>query len=166
VASDLWHEWSSFDTTGAEHRHRATCHAFAYDTNVVNDFNNGNLYALSLSAFSDNGEPIRRVIDFPRSVDPEDNARVEYKSLTIDCDTGESVIPGDTPLITLRWSDDMGKTWSNAIEMPLGQMGQYGRTIRFQRLGAARNRRFRLEWSANALTAISGAYVLVDRADA
>jgi hypothetical protein len=47
----------------------------------------------------------------------------------------------DEENLQLRWSDDGGFTWSNWISRPLGAVGEYGRRIVFDRLGAFPNTR-------------------------
>lgn len=162
IAMQQWHQRAWLDSAGIEHRQRPDCHAFAYGKNVVNDWQNGNLYALDLNNGTDNGQPIKRVISVPRQVDPANDHRVIYKSLTVEMDVGESTDPADIPLLTLRWSDDKSKTWSNGMAQAFGTEGQFGRTIKFNRLGMARNRTFELAWASNCFTAVQSVYVDVE----
>jgi hypothetical protein len=164
LATQSWHELCWIDESGIEHRHRAEWHAFAYETNVVSDWENANLYKLDLENFTDNGQPIKRQVGFPRQVDPDDDHRILYQNFIAEMDCGESLIPGDNPLLTLDWSDDKGRSWSNGLEQPLGAMGEFSTLMKWNRIGLSRNRVYRLTWSANAFTALQAAYLTVQKA--
>lgn len=64
--------------------------------------------------------------------------------------------------IFLIWSDDRGHSWGNPVGQPIGQTGEYLTTVQYQRLGYARDRVFKLEWSVPVATALLGAYLEVD----
>jgi hypothetical protein len=63
------------------------------------------------------------------------------------------------PKVWLRWSDDRGASWGNAVEASMGATGETLTSIQFQRLGYARDRVFELSWSAPVKTALNGAFV-------
>ena len=63
------------------------------------------------------------------------------------------------PTVSLRWSDDRGYSWSNAIEQSLGLTGESLTNVQWRRLGIARDRVFELSWSIPAKTALNGAFV-------
>lgn len=159
LASGLWHERCYTDDNGEEHMQRSTMHCHAYGMNIVNDWENGNLYELDLDTYNDNGQFIKRVIGFPRIIDGQTDKRAIYKYFVPDIETGEIVDPNQNPMITLKWSDDKGKTWGNGLEMPLGKSGEFADFVKWQRLGQSRNRVFQLEWNADAFVAIQGAFI-------
>jgi len=68
--------------------------------------------------------------------------------------------PGD--LIWLSWSDDRGHTFGNPVSQPFGDRGDYLTSLQWQRLAYARDRVFKLEWSAPIKTAIQGAWIELD----
>lgn len=72
----LWHEKAWTDNNGTDHRHRAQCAAYAYGTNVAVDWQNGTLYALDSTVFTDAGQPIKRLRSFPHLVN--DGKRAFY----------------------------------------------------------------------------------------
>jgi hypothetical protein len=156
ISTGQWHEWCWIDDNGLEHRHRANCHAFCYGTNVVGDWENGNLYALDPNVFTDNGAPIKRVRGFPHMV--EDGKRVMYRQFIADMQVG-TALPGNDSTVSLRWSDDRGASWGNPVQGSLGATGAYLTSIQFQRLGMARDRVFELAWSSPISTALNGAFV-------
>lgn len=160
----LWHERAWLDGNGDLHRHRANCGCSAYGSIVVGDWQNGNLYALDLNNYTDNGNPIPRIRSFPHIV--EDGDRIFYDRFIADMDVGEilGATTDSPPQISLRWSDTKGRTWSNAVEQSLGSTGEFDTNLQWRRLGYARDRVFELSWSAQAKTALNGAFVEVRKA--
>lgn len=114
IANQLWHERTWNDSNGNEHRHRSNVFAFAYGSYVVGDWQNGNLYALDQNNFTDNGAPITRVRSSPHVLN--ELKRVIYRKVIVDMQTGAQTDPnGAPPMLSLRWSDDRGASWSNYI---------------------------------------------------
>lgn len=166
-AVGLWHQRAWSDSNGVLHRHRANCVTFAYGKTVVGDWQNGNLYALDLSVFLDNGVPIQRIRSWPHMLD--DDRRVFYQTFIVDMqvgtdDGGGEPLEAEPPLLSLRWSDTRGASWGNPITNSLGAPGEYLTSIQFQRLGMARDRVFEISWSAPVMTAINGAFVQTRKA--
>lgn len=164
ISEDQWHRRASIDSNGVEHRHRSNCYAFAYGYNLVGDYQNGNLYDMNIQTFTDNGVAIVRRRRFPHLVN--DGKRVMYLSLQADMATG--MITGlsvdEAPQISLRWSDDKGFTYSNAVMQSMGSTGQYITSPQWNRLGYARDRVFELSWSAATDTALQGVFVQFNKA--
>jgi hypothetical protein len=158
IATNLWHERCWMDGDGVEHRHRSACHAFAYETNVVGDWQNGNLYALDPAVYMDNGQRIKRVRSFPHMLNADFN-RVIYRTFEADMAVGLDTSGTEDPQAVLRWSDDRGVTWSNGLSQTMGRRGAYLTLMQWNRLGLARDRVFSLEWDAPVETALNGAYV-------
>lgn len=180
-ATGQWFEWNWVDNNGKLHRHRSNAYAFAYGENVVIDFQNGNLYALDPNVYTDNGQPIVRIRSFPHLVN--DGKRVSYPFFSADIevgtitgyatgnprvsdfnwdfndDFGASPSTLDAPKVTLRYSDDKGKTYSGRITQQLGSTGNYLSQPIFGPLGQARDRVFELSWSIPAPIALNGGFV-------
>lgn len=158
IASDMWHERFWMDSSGAEHRHRANCAAFFNGEMLVGDWQNGKLYRMSPTLYTDDGQEIRRIRSFPHMVD--DGNRVTYQTFRADMQYGEGVPFGQpSPELRLRWSDTRGRSWGNSISGSLAPIGDYIHTAMFQRLGMARDRVFELSWAANCETSLNGAFV-------
>ena len=64
---------------------------------------------------------------------------------------------GCTDESLINRSDDGGRTWSNERWATLGRQGRYRTQLRWGRLGAARNRVFRLSMSDPVRTALIAA---------
>lgn len=71
----------------------------------------------------------------------------------------------DIGTVFLDWSDDRGKSFGSPVGQSLGAIGAYKTNLQWQRLGMARDRVFRLTWSANSPTALQGAEINADVAD-
>lgn len=158
VSSGLWHERAWIDLNGQEHRHRANCMVMAYGRVVCGDWENGKLYQLDLDVYTDDGLPITRRRSFPHIV--KDGDRVSYAQFIADMEAGGVLgDPADSPSVSLRWSDDRGRTFGNALEQTLGTQGNYIGQASWNRLGMARDRVFELSWSFPGKTALNGAWV-------
>jgi hypothetical protein len=158
LSTGQWNELVWLDENGDFNRHRANCHASIYDTAVVGDWENGNLYAWDINAYTDNGSPIARVRSFAHSTD-DNSDRIRYREFIANMEVGNGTGTNDPVPVFLRWSDTRGKSWGNAISGSLGLEGEYLTSIQFQRLGMARDRVFELSWSAPVKTALLGAWV-------
>jgi len=64
----LWHKWLWVDQNNVYHRHRSNCAAVFQGIVVVGDWENGNLYQLDQSVYTDNGDEIRRLRRAPHLV--------------------------------------------------------------------------------------------------
>lgn len=157
VATQLWHEKAWIDTNGVLRRHRSNNHCPAFGLNLVGDFETGVIYKYNPNNYTDAGVELPRIRSFPHI--KNENKRISYNYLDAEFEVGNKAAPPTTemPQVTLRWSDDAGQTYGNGISQSMGQPGQYKNTIRWPRLGQARDRVFELSWSANIKTALNGA---------
>lgn len=162
VAEDLWHERVWLDTDGNENRIRANTCAAVYGIVVVGDWQTGALYQWDLTNFTDNGVPISRRRSWP-DIQIEDR-RVEHTRLVIDMAVGEILDTpiSSQPLISMRYSDNYGKTWGNPRTYSLGATGEYNRSVLFTQLGQSRNRVYELFWETNTMTALNGGYIWLE----
>jgi hypothetical protein len=69
-------------------------------------------------------------------------------------------------LISLRWSDDRGHSYGSLVSQPIGATGEYRKSLQWQRLGMCRDRVFEISWSTPMATALQGAWVTAEVADA
>ena len=61
VVTQMWHKWLWCDNTNTYHRHRGNCSAVFQGLVLVGDWQNGNIYELDPTNYTDNGQNIRRV---------------------------------------------------------------------------------------------------------
>ena len=67
--------------------------------------------------------------------------------------------PGSNPQVMLRFSNDGGRTWSAEKWRPAGKQGEYGKRVRWNRLGNGRRRVFEVVVTDPIQWRIVGAYL-------
>ena len=164
VATNAWHERASWADDNFI-RNRANCHCNWQGNAVVGDFENGNLYTLSLETYADNGE-IQKWLRSWRALPTGQNnlKRTAHHNLQLDCQTGVGYIDGAAPQVSLRWSDDGGHTWSNEHWVSMGKIGEYGTRVIWRRLGMTmklRDRVYEVSGTDPVKIAIMGAELFV-----
>lgn len=164
TATGQWAQRGYLEADGTFSRHRMNCHSANGGRNIVGDWQTGLVYQLDPNAYTDNGAAMEYVRGFPH-IGGADGNRVLFRQFIADMEVGRG-LPGDTaaPQVRLRWSDDRGASWGNAVSGSMGKVGEFLTSIQFQRLGYARDRVFELSWSAPVRTALNGAWVDVSRA--
>lgn len=164
IGEASWHRRCWSDSDGNLDRWRANCFATFNNQLAVGDWENGNLYGLNLGTYLDNGEPIVRVRSFPHLT--EENDRVVHRNLIAAFEVGNQMVDttGDQCKVSLRWSDNAGRSYGDAVLQSLGDTGNYLTSMQWNRLGMARDRVYELSWSAPVKTALQGVYLEVIKA--
>jgi hypothetical protein len=157
--AEAWSEWAWLDDNGKLHRHRANCHTFAYGINLVGDWQNGTLYALDPTVFTDSGKPVLRIRTFPHI--QNGGNLVTYNRFVADMQVGSDSSDGSlgSPLVSLRYSNDRGATWSDALVTTLGATGAYSTQVDWWQLGCGRDYVFEVSYAAPVSATIGGAYI-------
>jgi hypothetical protein len=143
-STGLWHE-RSFLNQGRYERHRAECHAFAYNTHVVGDYSSGKLYALDRNTFSDAGAAIARERTAPHVA--QGMKRQFHERFDLDIETGVGIDgagQGTDPQVMMQWSDDHGRTWSQERWRSIGKIGERKKRVYWNRLGSSYDRVYRV----------------------
>ena len=153
ASAGLWHERSYWDA--AEYRHRSNCYVKCYGKHFVGDFENGNIYEMSLDTYSDNSDEIRRQAN--SSHIHNDGERMFHSRIEIFMESGVGLLGEDDPQAMLKWSNDGGKTWGNEHWKSMGAIGEYGKRIVWNRLGSFRQRVYSLVVSDPVKTVTIGA---------
>jgi len=165
ATTNLWHERAYLDA-GYLRRHRAACHAFAYNTHVVGDYESGKLYALDQDTFSDDGNAIARIRSAPHF--SQDLVRLFHSSFQLDMETGVGLNgsgQGSNPQVVLDWSDDGGHSWSNEHWADAGKIGARLARVIWRRLGASRDRVYRTTITDPVKVTLIGAEIGVEQGD-
>lgn len=68
IATQMWHKWLWVDSNNVYHRHRSNCSAFFQGLVLVGDWQNGQIYQLDPTNYTDNGGTIRRLRRAPHLV--------------------------------------------------------------------------------------------------
>ena len=138
MGTHLWHQRAAF-SEGEFNRHWSQGYVFYNNANIVGDYRNGNIYALDLSNYTNNGEILKWLRSF-EVFPPGEVPRTAFTFSTIELmmETGMTVPDGLDPQIGLRWSDDGGNTWSTQRTISMGKTGETGIMIRWKRCGSTR----------------------------
>lgn len=138
-----WFEWERY-APPFHGRHISNCYAQFNGKHLVGDYNSGNIYELDVDVYTDNGTAIRREICGEEA--KSNRQRIFYNSFELELHAGRGLATGQgqTPVMYLQYTPDMGKTWSNPKSMSLGKAGGYLTRARATRLGSGRSRIFRL----------------------
>lgn len=158
LSTKQWHERLWMDDAGKLHRHRGSCFALWRGRQLVGDWENGNLYEMSLDAFDDDGQERLYLRSWPNT--GNDGDTITYDRFIVDMEVGQAAANDPEPQVRLRWSDNRGRTWGTPLMRGLGGRGEFGRRAQFNRLGSDRGmgRIFEVSWSAKVRTALNGAY--------
>jgi hypothetical protein len=162
TTTGLWHE-RTYLSQGSYQRHLADCHAFAFNTNVVGDYVSGNVYALDPTIYSDNGSAIRRERTSPHL--SNDLLRIFHSRFWLDMEVGlglDGLGQGTDPQVMLAWSNDFGHSWSNEHWASAGQIGARRTRVIWRRLGAARDRVYRVQITDPIKVTLLGAEIDVE----
>jgi hypothetical protein len=91
VATDAWHERASWDN-GIFTRNRGQCQMNFNSETIVGDYQNGNLYALDLDVYADNGQPQKWLRSWrPLPTGQNNLKRTAQHTLQLDAETGVGI---------------------------------------------------------------------------
>lgn len=138
-STGIWSQLKSFEID----RHRAEFGVSFLTYTLVADFENGNLYSLKNTVYTDNGEQIESIITSETLSDP-DMDTITIDKFRVDMQVGNGTSTVENPQIGLMVSRDNGNTFGNEVMRNIGPIGTYSNIIDWTRLGTARNMVFRL----------------------
>lgn len=144
VKAGEWHERAYLSPVhGTLQRDRGACHMYFGGEHVVADWEDCKLYALDLSYFTDNGDPMPAIRACPHISGTGYN-EIKFKRIRIDIESGVGLANGhgSDPVMLVRWSDDGGHKWSNLKTMKMGRIGSTKTRASLDRLGSGRDRVF------------------------
>src|SRR6185312_4204068 len=182
-SNNQWNQYSSIDINGNHHRLNGFLSAYMYNTNVMIDWKNGDLYAFDPDTFTDNTFPIVCIRGFPH-VGSNGN-EVSYPGFMADMEVGEvpdmlldddgslttspwssgfspafgPFLQEGVPIITMRFSNTRGASFGNKRPRSLGTTGQYAQILKWDSCGIARDGVFELEFAVPCKTALNGAFL-------
>ncbi len=141
IATKLWHERQSFGMG----RWRVSTHIEAYGKHLVGDFQDGKIGELDLDTYAEYGVTMQGLAT--GSVIHADRTRISHRRFELDIESGVGLTTGQgsDPLIWLSWSDDGGRTWSARKPFrSMGKLGEYQQRLRWNRMGSARERIYKV----------------------
>jgi hypothetical protein len=124
--SGKWHEQRSF-INGVNQRWRVNAVCEAYNKILIGDGLDSNVGVLDIDERQEFGNNIHRSFSL-QAFDNKGKA-LSVKSIILAMDAGFN---GE---VALDWSDD-GFNWENSLVRSAGNIGQYGRTVRWNTLGS------------------------------
>jgi hypothetical protein len=165
VSTQMWHE-RAYTNNGSLERHRANVHAFIPDLaiHLVGDYEDGNVYQLDDSYYSDNGDAITRLRASPHV--SSNGTWVWCNSFQLDMETGVGVDgngQGIDPQAMFQFSDDGGHTWSTEEWTAIGARGDRRARVIWRRLGKFRDRVFRVMITDPVKVTLIGAELDVEK---
>lgn len=140
--SQLMHKRLSYDPYAQKfHRHRSNCFLNFQGMRIVGDYQNGTLYQLTRSAYTDAGWPILAQRRTPHVWDKDARGRTFMASLQLDflAGTGNASGMGSDPQCNLSISRDAGQTFGQQWPAPIGKIGQTKTRTMWRRLGFGRD---------------------------
>lgn len=170
VTTDFWHEWQSYSAADEETpwgRNRANSCTKLGDDYIVGDYENGLLYELKMTTFSDNGNEIRRIRT--NQIVNKERFNIIWHQVELDFETGVGLdggVQGENPQVALEWSKDGGHTWSNEHWKSFGKIGKYKTRVKWNRLGKSRNRVLRITISDPVKVVILAAFAELEECNA
>lgn len=151
--SKLWHQRSYWNVATISHQaHRAACGVTFNGELLIGDRANPIIYRMSPSIHTDNGDVISRERICPHIIKQSRSSEsIEYKAVRLIAETGVGLAvatdaAGEDPLISLSYSDDGGRTYSDEVAVSMGKLGAYKTIMEWRQLGStniARTFRFR-----------------------
>jgi len=163
ATTQMWHERSTW--TGSPYaigRHVGNCYANFNGLHLVGDWQNGNIYWMDSSLYTDNGNPLVHVRQAQHLADKKNLDNIFIHRLQVDMETGvgddsQLLQTGINPQAALSWSDDGGHTWSSEYQTSIGPAGAFRTRALWTRLGISRDRVFRLAISDPVKCVVIGA---------
>jgi hypothetical protein len=148
----LWHQRGWWNGTTLD-RQRPASHGYVFGKHMVGDWSNGKIYVQSLATLTDDGTVIQRQRAAANISNENEWSFFSQFVLDIGVDgTGN-------PSFILDWSKDGGHTWSTAHTKASGYLSSFLARVLWNRLGASRNRVFRVTSRAEIKHVWVNAYV-------
>jgi len=150
LSTNSWLDLCDIDGDGQFVPWRVTHHVFAHGMHLVGDAD-GNVYRMSRDAHNFAGDPLVCERTSPNDAMPLRELKT-HNMFVLDCTTGEAAT--GEPMVELSWSKDGGATFGNPVMRSAGSLGNRYQRLVWRRLGRARDRVWRIRFSADAPFAI------------
>lgn len=164
TTTGMWGEWgawsgASLDADATITQFPAALHAMTGNKHFMAGGLSAKIYVASLDTYTDEGNAIlfQRVAPHINN----ENKVIRHKRFELYSEQGLAA----SPTVTLDTSNDGGRTYPSSLPDVMGAMGEYGRINRWQRLGAARDRVYRLSRTDANKQAWIDAFVEVEAGD-
>lgn len=153
AATGLWHEWETY----GQKAFNGCCHIQVYGHDLICDEKIGAIYIIDADTFDDIGIPIvRDAIGAPMYARGRRIAMPEFEAI-FETGVGLTNGQGADPQAKLSFSDDGGRSWSNAVARSMGKIGEYQSRCIWRRLGKFIERTPRITVSDPVRASLMGA---------
>ncbi len=140
LTTGIWHERAYLDPeTGNFTRHRGISCVFYKGKNYVGDYSNGNIYLLDELAYTDNGNPLKRLRATSHTSEKNRRMTIDRLQVLIQSGVGTQTGQGVDPKLMLRVSKDFGHTWGPERTASMGKVGEYSKRAMWNLLGQGRD---------------------------
>lgn len=162
VTTGLWHERESLSLMTMQPGAWLANNSIGFNNMIlVGDKNDtGEIYELDLDNKTENGTPI---IWIATSATQFDNyKRLVCNKFILWMNTGvgiDGTAQGSNPQVMMQTSVDGGKTWSNELWQPIGEIGAYLTEVWWDQVDFGRNLLIRITGSDPVVIAIIGAFL-------
>lgn len=141
-----WSKWGYWNTSKGQYerfRGQAYCYARKWNFHLIGDWQNGLIYKMSRSTFTDNSNPIRTLIRTGAiSHGTETSKRSNTLRIRTKRGVGNSTV--SDPQVSLRRRVNNGAQWENERWASLGQVGQHELHAEWRRNGIYRTVQYEL----------------------
>jgi hypothetical protein len=154
VVTKKWHERRSYKKSNWR------CGRLWQDGAIVyaGDKSDGSLYTLDDSTYTENGATHEAIIQLPALTNGEEWFNMSRVKVDIDVGVGLTTGQGSDPQLMMQFSDDGGNTWSYELWADMGEIGEYYRECRWNRLPRSKGRIFRFKITDPVQRAILGVW--------
>lgn len=139
MSTEQWHKRNSY-----EDEWRVSWIAQDGLTVLAGDIDNGKIYQLDTSVYTDNLQTIKWTFTL-QNINSDDEM-IEHQMLSLKIDGGVGI--GDDPVLWMTYSDDNGHTWSREKWRSMGKIGEFDKRIKFWNLGRSRSRVYKFAGTA------------------
>lgn len=141
--NNKWFQWGSYNSQTTEYNRwlgNSYCYAEPWNVHFVGSKTDGKIYAMSLEANSDEGVPVRAVLQTGHM---SHGTLKNKRSHELRVRAKRGVVSSDNPSLMFRYRDN-GRYWSQEKILSLGETGQTDMVLRHQRSGIYRTRQYEL----------------------
>ena len=145
MQTNLWHKRAYWDSANAQFIRNKLKYTVLINNNVFGSgYDNSIVYFVDDENYTDNSNPIIRTRTSSHSNVQFTKLRMHSLELKTEGGIGLNTGQGSTPQICLQVSKDGGHTWGNEKWRNLGEMGNFKKRVKWNRLGSARTFTFKL----------------------
>jgi len=140
-----------------EGKYLANCHVYHNNEHYVGDWSCGKIYRLSQNYYKDGSEPI--ICEVTTAPLNNNLNRMSIYSLELSFQMATATESGDgsDPQVMMEHSNSGSYGWSKESKRGLGKRGEYQRRVKWNKLGTARNRIFRIRTTDPVYRVLFGA---------